>query len=68
MEDAFPVIHVLLREREIESIGMTGGLNVSGCSAFAKHLLDGIARHEVNEQKDNRNHQPEDREGVEQTI
>jgi len=40
------------------------GGDVGRGDAFAKHLLDRIAGHEVNQQKDDRNDEPDDRQHV----
>jgi hypothetical protein len=39
-------------------------LNVGSGSAFAEHSLDGVSWDEVNQQKDNAHHQPDDRQHV----
>lgn len=41
---------------------------VGACDALAQHLLNGVARDEVDQEKDDRDHQPDDREGVENTL
>ena len=66
VQQAAPVVHVLRAERNIESVGVASGGDVGGRSAFAQHLLDGIAGNEVNQQEDHRHHQPDDWQHVEQ--
>ena len=60
VQNAIPVMQILLPERSIESVGMPRGRNVSGGRALAQHLQDGIARDKMNEQKNDRHHQPDD--------
>ena len=36
-------------------------------ATFAEHLQNGIARDQMNQQKDDRNHEPQDRKSVEGT-
>jgi len=50
---------ILLAEWGIESIGMAKGGDIGRGSSFSQHLNDGIARYEVNEKEDNRNHHPD---------
>ena len=66
VHQAAPVVHILRAERNIEAIGVAGGGDVGGGSAFAQHLLDGVAGDEVNQQEDHRHDQPDDRQHVEQ--
>ena len=47
-------------EGDVESVGVAGGLNVRGGSAFAQHLLDGISGDEVDEEKDGGDDEPDD--------
>jgi hypothetical protein len=56
----------LLRQRDIEAVGMSGSLYVASGSAFAEHLQNRIARDQVNQKEDNRDHEPDHRERVEQ--
>ena len=58
-QNAFPVIHILLGQRDIESIGVAGGLHVGTGCAFSQHLLDGIAGNKMDQQENNGNHQPD---------
>ena len=44
---------------------MTGSLNIRRGGAFAEHLLNGIAGNQVDEKKDQRNDEPDDRQSVE---
>jgi hypothetical protein len=64
---AFPVVQVLLPEGNVEAVGMTCGSNVSDRSAFTQHLQDRIARHKMDQQEDDRDHQPEDWQCVKQS-
>ena len=66
VHNAAPVIHVLLAQRNIETVSMTRRRDVGGRRAFAQHLLYGIAGHQMDQQKDHRHHQPHDRQHVEQ--
>ena len=47
---------------------MACGSDVSRRRAFAQHLLDGISGDEVDQQEDEADHQPDDREGVEDAL
>jgi hypothetical protein len=62
---ALPITQVLMAERDVESVGMARALDVCGGSAFAEHLLDGISGNKVDEEKDSRDNQPDDGQGVE---
>jgi hypothetical protein len=44
---------------------VTEGIDVGGGGAFAEHLDDGVAGDEVDEQKDDRDDDPQHREGEE---
>jgi hypothetical protein len=68
VEDAFPVAEVLLAERGVEAIGVAQGRDIGGGGAFAEHLLDGISGDEMDEEKDKADHQPDDRQGVEDAL
>jgi hypothetical protein len=61
MKDSAPVVGVLLEERSIETVGMAESIDVGNGSSFAEHLDDGVAWNEVNEKKDDRDDNPEDR-------
>jgi len=65
VQDALPVVQVLLSERKVEAVGMSRGLEVGGWRAFSEHLLNGVAGHQVDQEKNKRDHQPEDGQGVE---
>ena len=65
MEHALPVVEVLLAEREVESVGVAGGGQVGGGSAFAEHLGDGVSGDYVDQEKNERDHQPDHWDGVE---
>ena len=62
VDDPVPVENVLLPQRQIEPVLMTQGTNVSRGGAFAEHLQNWITWNEVNEQKDQRHDQPDNRE------
>ena len=68
VQNAFPVMQVLLAERSVEAVGVARGLDVGGRRAFAEHLRDGISGDQVDEQEDEANHQPDDWEGVEDAL
>jgi hypothetical protein len=61
VEQAVPVTRVLLAEWGIEAVRVTERGDVGGCGAFAEHLDDGIAGHEVDKQEDDRDNHPQDR-------
>jgi hypothetical protein len=42
--------------------------NVRGRGAFAEHLLDGVSGYEVDEEEDERYHQPDNWESVEDAL
>jgi hypothetical protein len=52
-------------ERVVEVELMAEGGDVGGGGTFAKHLDDGVAGNEVDEEEDDRDHHPEDGEGDE---
>ncbi len=58
----------MLSEREVEFVDVAGGGDVGRRRAFAEHLLDGISWNEVDEQKDDADHQPDYRQGVEDAL
>ena len=59
VQHAFPVIQILPAQGKIEAVGMAGGLHIGYGRAFSQHLQDGIAGHEVNQQEDERDYQPD---------
>src|SRR5579885_778422 len=59
-----PIADVLPAKRNIQPISMTESSNILGASAFSQHLLNRIARHNVDQKKDQRYHQPHNRDGV----
>jgi hypothetical protein len=65
VEDAVPVMGVLLTERGVETIGVAESTNVGGGSSFSEHLDDGVAGNEVDKEEDNRHDDPEDWQGEE---
>jgi hypothetical protein len=64
VEDAAPIVKILPAKRDIESVEMASSLDVGGGCAFAEHLKDGIAGDEVDQEKDERNYQPDYGQGV----
>src|ERR1700722_8876198 len=66
-QNAFPIVQILPAERKVEPVGVTGGLYVGYRSAFSKHLQDGIAGDQVDQQEHQRDDQPDDRQCVENT-
>jgi hypothetical protein len=65
VEDASPVIQVLLAYRDIEAVGVSCGLDVSGGGAFAEHLLDRVSGDEMDKKEDGGDYEPDDRQSVE---
>ena len=65
MEDAVPVMGVLLAEGGVEAVGVTEGGDVGSGGSFAEHLDDRVARDEMDEEKDQGDDDPEDGEGEE---
>ena len=63
VQNAGPVVDVLRAQRQIESVLMAQRGQVRGRGAVAQHLQDGIAGDEMNEQEDQRDHQPDNRDG-----
>ena len=43
VEDAFPVVDVLLAQRGVQAVEVARGFDVGGWGAFAQHLLDGVS-------------------------
>ena len=68
VEDAVPVVDVLLAERGVEAVGVARGLDVGGGRAFAEHLQDGVSGDEVDQQEDEGDDQPDDWQGVEDAL
>jgi hypothetical protein len=58
-------MQILRVEREVEAVGVAEGRCVRGGGAFAEHLSDGVSGDEMDEEKDDRDHHPEDWEGDE---
>jgi len=63
-----PVAKVLRVERRVEAVGVAENGNVGRRGSFAEHLDDGIARYEMDQKEDDRDHDPEDGEGDEDTA
>ena len=62
VEEAVPVVGVLLAERRVEAVGVAERGDVGGGGSFAEHLDDGVAGDEVDKQEDDGDDDPEDRE------
>ncbi len=58
-EELLEILAVLCEERLIEIEGVAKLDDFSGCGAFAEHLLDGIARDDVDHEKDQSENEPE---------
>jgi hypothetical protein len=58
-EQLSEIVCVLGVKREIQAERMTQLYDLPGGRAFPKHLLHGIARYDVNHQKDERKDEPE---------
>ena len=63
-----PVAEILLTQRQIESVLMTQRIQVRRGGPFAQHLRHRITGYKVNQQKDQRDHQPDNRERIQQTA
>jgi hypothetical protein len=61
MEDAGPVVDVLRPERLVEAVLAAQSRYIGWSCALAQYLQDGVAGNQVDEQKNQRNHQPDDR-------
>ncbi len=57
------VVSVLRVERQIQTKRMAQLSKLSGCRALTQHLLDGISGDDVNHKKDERENEPESRQG-----
>ena len=68
VEDVAPLVYVLGLERQVEAVVVAEFCEVYGSCAFAKHELHGIAGNEVNQQKYQRNYQPDNWDGEEKTA
>ena len=66
--DTVPVAGVLLRERGVEAVAVAEGGDVGGGGAFAEHLHDGVAGHEVDKKKDDGDDDPKDGQGGKQAT
>jgi hypothetical protein len=62
-EELFQVVAILNQEGLIEIQNMAQLRNFSGRGAFAEHLLDRVARNNVNHQENQGEDEPERREG-----
>ncbi len=63
VQDAVPVVDVLRVEGQIEANIVTLGGYIGRGRALAQHHLNRVAGDQVDEQKDERDHQPDDRNG-----
>ncbi len=68
VEDAAPVVEILLAEGAVEAVLVAEEFEVGRAGAFAEHLLHGVAWDQVDEQEDEGDDQPEDGDGVEETL
>ena len=66
VQHAFPVIQILPAQRKIEAVGVARGLHIGYGSAFAQHLQNGIAGHEMNQKEHKRDDQPDHWQRVQQ--
>ncbi len=60
VKDAGPIAQVLLVKGQVEEVLVAQRCRVRGASTIAEHLLNGVAGNQMDEQKDQRNHQPND--------
>ena len=60
-----PALHI---ERLIESQGVAQLFDMTGSGSFSEQLLDRIAGHNVNEQKNQGQHQPRGRQGEQEAM
>jgi len=68
VEDAVPVVGILLAKRRVEAVGVAKRGDVGGSRSFAEHLNDGITGDKVDEEKDDRDDDPKDRKREENTT
>jgi hypothetical protein len=61
------VMSILDMERQIQPKDMTQLYQLPRCRALTKHLLDGIARHNVNHEKNERENEPKRRQREEKS-
>ena len=61
VQNPIPVVQILPAQRLVEAVLVAQRIDVGGRCALAQHLQNGVAGHQVNEQKHQRNHQPHDR-------
>ena len=52
-------MQILLAQRDIEAVGMPGGLDVSCRRAFSQHLQNGIAGNQVDQKEYQRHDEPD---------
>ena len=62
MKDARPIVEILSPKRQIKTVLMTKSVDIDRRRAIAEHLEDRVARDKMNEQKNQRHHQPHDRQ------
>ena len=60
-------MQILLAQGNIQTVGVPGRLQIGRRRSLAQHLLDGVARHQMNQQEHQRDHQPDHRQRVQQT-
>src|SRR5690242_11460186 len=68
MEHAVPVAQILLSERQVESILMTQRVQICRRCSLTQHLRHGIAGHQMDEQEDHRDNEPDNGKRVEETT
>ena len=68
VQNTRPVAHILSQERLVQAILMTQGADVCWSCPFSEHLQNGIARYQMDEQKYQRDHQPDNRNGENETC
>ena len=62
------IARILHAERLVESQRVAQLRNIFGSRVLAQHLQHGIARHDVNQQKDHREDEPQRRQRVKRTA
>src|SRR5205823_5527986 len=60
------IVQILFAQGRVESISMTSCLNVRGRGAFSEHLLNGIAGDKMDKHENQRDHEPDHRQRIQQ--
>jgi hypothetical protein len=68
VENALPVADVLSTKWGVEAVGVARFCDLDRRRAFAEDLGDWISGDEMDEKKNQRHHQPDDRQGVENAL